>query len=91
MLIWMEQTLIWLNLQRDVTGNGLTNIKDTSAERLQLQMSVLHQGICIFKAGLSSLSDVWVKYKEKVPDLLDSNQNVEATCKSKLKYKKIYS
>ena len=26
-LIWMKQTLIWLNLQRDGTGNKLSNIK----------------------------------------------------------------
>ena len=25
----MKQTLIWFNLQRDGTGNGLPNIKDT--------------------------------------------------------------
>ena len=29
--------------------------------------------------------DCWTKYKEKVPDMLDPNQNVEATCNSKLK------
>ena len=33
----------------------------------------------IFKASLSSLSNGWVKYKEKVPDVLDSNQNIETT------------
>ena len=56
-------------------------------------MSVLHQSMCIFKAGLSSLSDDWVKYKEKVPDVLDSHQNVETTCNSKLKFTelKVYS
>ena len=53
-LIWMKQTLTRLDLQRDGTGNGLSNIKDTFAESLQLQMSVLHQSMCIFKAGLSS-------------------------------------
>ena len=31
----MKQTLIWLNLQRDITGNGLSNTKDTFAESLQ--------------------------------------------------------
>ena len=41
-------------------GNGLSNIKDTFAESLQLQMSVLHQSMCIFKASLSSLYDGWV-------------------------------
>ena len=44
-----------VNLQRDGSGNGLSNIKDTFAEILQLQMSVLHQNMCIFKSGLSSL------------------------------------
>ena len=53
-LIWMKQTLTRLDLQRDGTGNGLSNIKDTFAESLQLQMPVLHQSMCIFKAGLSS-------------------------------------
>ena len=42
-LIWMKQRLIWFNLQRDGTRNGLSNIKETFAENLQLQMSVLHQ------------------------------------------------
>ena len=50
----MKQTLIWFNLQRDGTGNGLFNINDTFAESLQLQISVLHQSMWIFKAGLSS-------------------------------------
>ena len=86
LLIWMKQTLIWFNLQRDGTENGLSNIKDTFAESLQLQMSVLHQSMCIFKAGLSSSYDCWAKYKEKVPDVSDPNQNVETTCNSKLKF-----
>ena len=42
-LIWMKQTLMWFNLQRDGIRNGLFNIKETFAESLQLQMSVLHQ------------------------------------------------
>ena len=42
----------------------------------------------IFKAGLSSLSDGWTKYKykEKVPDVSDPNQNIEITCNSKLRF-----
>ena len=47
-LIWMKQTLIWFNLQRDGTRNGLSNIKETFAGNLQLQMSVLHQSMSIF-------------------------------------------
>ena len=35
--------LIWLNLQRDGTRNGMSNIKDTFTKFLLLQMSVLHQ------------------------------------------------
>ena len=57
--------------------------------KLQLQISVLYQNMRIFKAGLSSLSDGWTKYKEKVPDMLDSNQNVETTCNFKLKLTKL--
>ena len=42
--------------------------------------------VCIFKAGLSSLSDGWAKCKEKVPSVSDSNQNVEITCNYKLRF-----
>ena len=41
-LIWMKQTLIWFNIQRDGTRNGLSNIKETFGKSLQLQMLVLH-------------------------------------------------
>ena len=50
-LIWMKQTLIRFNLQRDGTGNGLSNIKDTFAESLQLQISVLLQRVSIFQSS----------------------------------------
>ena len=53
-LIWMKQTLIWFNLQRDGTGNRLSNV-------------ILRQSMRIFKAGLSSSYDVmrWqAKYKK---------------------------
>ena len=49
---------------------------DALAESFQLQMSVLHQGMCIIKADFSSLCDGWAKYKEKNPDGSDFNQNV---------------
>ena len=84
--VWMKQTMVWFNIQRDGTGNGLSNINDTFAESLQLQMSVLHQSICIFEAGLSSSFHGWAKYKEKVPDASDPNQNIETTCNSKLTF-----
>ena len=51
-LTWMTQKLIWFNLQRDGTRNGLSNIKDTFAESLQLQMSVLHQRMSIFQSSM---------------------------------------
>ena len=75
-----------LNLQRNGTGNGLSNYEDAFAESLQLKTPVLHQSLYIFKAGLSILSDGWAKYKQKVPDMSDSNQNLEKTCNSKLKF-----
>ena len=77
-LIWMKQTLIWFNLQRDGTRNGLSNIKETFAESLQLQMSV-------FNVGLSSSYDGCAKCKENVPDASDPNQNVETRSHYKLK------
>ena len=36
-LIWMKQRLIWFNLQRGGTRNGLPNVKETFAENLQLK------------------------------------------------------
>ena len=81
----MKQTVVWFNLQRDGTGNELSNINDTFAESLQLQMSVFHQSMSIFQAGLSSSYDGLAKCK-KVPDVSDPNQNVETTCNSKLKF-----
>ena len=56
-----KKILLWFNLQRDQTGNGLLNIKDTFEESLLLQMSVLHQCMCIFKAGLSMMTGQNVK------------------------------
>ena len=81
--------LIYFSLQRNGTGNGLSNIKSTFAESFKLQMSLLHQGMCIYKAGISILSDDWSKYKEKVPDMSGLNQNIETTCNSKFKFTEI--
>ena len=67
---------------RDGSGNGLSSTKHAFAESLQLQMSVLHQSICIFKALKSSLFDCWV------PGVSDPNQNVKTTSLHNLK---IYS
>ena len=40
--------------------------------------------MCISKVGLASLRHVWVEYKNKVPDVSDSNQNIGASCNTKL-------
>ena len=69
-LIWMKQMLIWFNLQRDGTRNGLSNINETFAERLRLQMSVLHQCMSILQSSrlvsqVHMLYDGWAKCKEK--------------------------
>ena len=85
-IIWIKQTLIWFSLQ---TGNenGLSNIKDTFVESLQLQMSVLHQSTCIFKAGLSSHVHMMAGQNiKKSAGPSDPNQNAETTCNSKLKF-----
>ena len=91
-LIWMKQRLIWFSLQRDGTRNGLSNIKETFAEILQLQMSVLHQRMNIFQSSML-VSQVHMMAgqnkmvaKEKVPDVSDPNQNVETRSDSKLKF-----
>ena len=52
MLSGMKQTLICFNLQRDGTRNGLSNIKETFSESLQLQISVLHQRMSIFQSSV---------------------------------------
>ena len=52
-------------------------------------MSILHQNMAIFKAGLSRLIDDWENYEEIVPDMSDFNQNVETTCDSKLTFTKL--
>ena len=86
MLIWRKQRLIWFSLQRDGTRNGLSNIKETFAENLQLKISIL----CAKVWAFWSLKFIWwlgkIKCKEKIPDVSDPNQNVETTCSSKLKF-----
>ena len=74
-LIWTKQRLIWFNLQRDGTRNGLSNIKETFAENLQLKILVLCSKVRL-------LSQVHMmagqnKCKEKEHDVSDPNQNVE--------------
>ena len=49
-LIWMKQTLIWFNYKEMELEMDCLTPRIHFAERLQLQMSVLHQSISIFKA-----------------------------------------
>ena len=69
----------------------MSNIKDTFAESFQLQISVLHQSICILKVSLSSLSNGWAKHKEKVLDVSVKMLRQHATPKSSLRNLKIFS
>lgn len=71
------------SLPRNSTRNELPRIV---LQKATWQMSVLHQGMCIFKAGLLSLKDSSAKYKEKVFDVLDFTQNIKTTCNSRLKF-----
>ena len=94
-LIWMKQTLIWFNLQRDGTRNGLSNIKETFAENLLLQMSVLHQSMSIFQGW--SLKFIWwlgkinVKKKYLMCQIPIKMLKQHATPNSSLYNLKIYS
>ena len=42
--------------------------------------------VCASSRLVSSSYDGWAKYKEKVPDVSDPNQNVETRSHSKLKF-----
>ena len=42
---FLDEVMVCFTLQRSRTGNGLPNIKDTSAESFQQQISVLHQSM----------------------------------------------
>ena len=64
-LIWIKQALIWFDLQRDGTRNGLSNIK-TFAKSLLLQMSVLYQRISIFQSSMQVVSQVHVMAEQNV-------------------------
>ena len=73
----------------DGTRNGLSNIKETFAEELQLKMLVLCAKVWALSKRLVSQFHMIAgrnKCKEKVPDMPASNQNVETTCNSKLKF-----
>ena len=82
MMFWIKQRLI-SKIQTNETENGSSDIKDPSAETFQLQMPVLHQSKCILHLkgwSLTFRTRVWAEYKDKVPDVSDSHQNIETSC-----------
>ena len=94
-LIWMKQALIWFNLQRDGTRNGLSNIKKTFAESLLLQMSVLHQCMSIFQSSMlfsqvHMMAEQNVKKKYLMCQIPIKMWKQEATPSSSLHNSKIY-
>ena len=46
--------------------------------------------MCIIQAVVSSLSVDWAQYEEKVPGVSDSDENVETTSISKLKFTDLF-
>ena len=94
-LIWMKQTLIWFNLQRDGTRNGLSNIKETSAESLRLQILVLHQRMSIFQSSMLTsqvhmMAGQNVKKRYLICQIQIKMLKQEATPNSSLYNSKIY-
>ena len=85
--------LVWFNLQRDGTGNGLSNVKETLQKICCYKCKFCTKVCDSSKAGLSSSYDGWEKCKGKVPDVSDPNQNLEkrATPNSSLQNLMIYS
>ena len=92
----MKQTLIWFNLQRDGTRNGLSNIKVAFAESLQLQMLVLHQRMSIFQSSrpvsqVHMMAEQNVKKKYLMCQIPIKMLKQHATPNSRLYNVKIYS
>ena len=87
-LIWMNQMLIWLNFQKNGTENGLSNIKDSFAESLQLQMSVLHERLVSLVHMMAGQN---IKKKYLVCQIPIKMLKQHATPNSSLHNLKIYS
>ena len=54
---------------------------------MELKMN-LHTFCTKIGAPSTLVSYVWTKYKDEVPDVSGSNQNIETSCKNKLKLTK---
>ena len=92
----MKQMPIWFNLEIDGTGNGLSNIKDTFAESFQLQMSVVHQSMCIFLSSrlvsqVHMMSGKNIKKKDLLCQIQIKMLKQHAIPNSSLHHLKIYS
>ena len=90
-LMWMKQTLISFNLQRDVTGNGFSNVKDTFAENFQLQMPVLHQSMRIKVSQVHMMAGQNIKKKYLMCQIAIKMLKQHAISNSSLHNLKIYS
>ena len=73
-------------------GDFRANLDETNYKEMELQMDCL-TSVCtklkyVYLQGwsLKFICDDWAKYKEKVPDVSDLNQNVETSYNSKLKF-----
>ena len=91
----MKRRLVWFNLQIDGTRNGLSDIKETFAESLQLQMSVLHQRMSNFQSSMlvfqvHMMAGQNVKKKYLMCQILIKMLKQEATASSSLHNLKIY-
>ena len=96
MLIWLKQTLIWFNLQRDGTRNGLSNIKKTFAESFaatNVSSAPTYEHFPVFNAGLSQVdmkAGQNVKKKYLMCQIPIKMLQQEATPNSSLHNLKIY-
>ena len=84
-----------VQLQRDETINGLSNIKETFAGSLQLQMSFLHQRMSIFQYSMlvsqvHMMAEQHVKKKYQMYQISIKMLKQEATPNSSLHNLRIY-
>ena len=81
----MKQRLIWFNLQRDGTRNGLSNIKETCRKFATINVSSAPKYEHLPRL-VSQVHNMAGQNVKKVPDESDLNLNVETKCNSKLKF-----
>ena len=94
-LIWTKQTLIWFNLQRNGTRNGLSSIKKTCGKFAATNVSSVptYEHFPVFNAGLSQvhmMAGQNVKKKYLMCQIPIKMLKQEATPNSSLHNLKIY-